>query len=733
MKKITSIILTVCIVVSTIPCVFAVNEEREDKIHKIKKLPDGNATIEYIPSEELRNDIEVDDDTPYINTREEHTEDDISLAAVSNNHSTIWNEIMSKQFGDEYFRPYSLKNGESVDDYTNKLRIRETDLSLPGRNGLDLNIRRVYNNQKYWTNYAASKTSAFKFPAVFRLYKFNSSGGKTLNIAFHNDDEFQKYMSKPIYVSDDNFSTYTRNDKTFVLFHDVYQRKSDSGIKLTYDSTTSPGRVTYNEDSVYDMVNITVNETMYPIAKQWEYDFPYVSMLTDSFEKDSDSTYVSRIREYSGIFKDIDGVVHTYTANARLKEYRGIYADRPSEFDMTFYPDNNDNFKYNMYYVSRETDSGTVYNMKIFDEFEGITYYLYAEPVFGGMPKARIREIVDDYNNSIRFSYDEKSNLIGVVDSYGREISLSRSGISYHDEASGTDRTVMYRSESLPADSLKNDSVWKNNLVEKLTVTNENGEETVYEGRYSKGYSAMINNAATKLYNGLDSYIDRATYEKLIFDTFEGLNIEKITYPTGTEKHYKYTDLYDLSTKTRIASMIYGVSEEMERNDDKIINKESYNVINNTSLQITRDTDGRVIEKDFYSDNALKCVRINGSYSSSLVKETYSYDNNNNLTGVYKYVDNVGDGTSYKYDYFKRIEEEVSGNYKKIYRYADDNRSKIPTMISYYKKYGGYKYSFDYDVKYTRTENNLKIASSTVVKDNKEIAKQHMSMMKQER
>ena len=58
--------------------------------------------------------------------------------------------MYGKMFGDDYLKPYEKKeDGQKVSGNTNRLVIEETDLTLPGKNGLDVVIKRKYDNQDY--------------------------------------------------------------------------------------------------------------------------------------------------------------------------------------------------------------------------------------------------------------------------------------------------------------------------------------------------------------------------------------------------------------------------------------------------------------------------------------------------------------------------------------------------------------------------------------------------------
>ena len=69
-------------------------------------------------------------------------ENQMSLAAV-NTLDPAWDAAFAEQFGDQYLKPYQAPTDkQSVSGNTGRLTIEETDLTLAGKNGLDVVIKR---------------------------------------------------------------------------------------------------------------------------------------------------------------------------------------------------------------------------------------------------------------------------------------------------------------------------------------------------------------------------------------------------------------------------------------------------------------------------------------------------------------------------------------------------------------------------------------------------------------
>lgn len=77
-------------------------------------------------------------------------EETASLYSSEEELNQTWKTLYTEQFGDSYLDVYAqTKNNQRISGNTNRLAIEETDLSLPGKNGLDLVIKRRHDNQRY--------------------------------------------------------------------------------------------------------------------------------------------------------------------------------------------------------------------------------------------------------------------------------------------------------------------------------------------------------------------------------------------------------------------------------------------------------------------------------------------------------------------------------------------------------------------------------------------------------
>lgn len=124
-----------------------------------------------------------------------------------------WKETFAMQFGDSYIKPYEKReDGQTVTGNTNRLVIEETDLSLAGKNGLDVVLKRRHDNQDYNIMYSAYNTNTYgetRIPTYIRAFK-NARTNKKIYIAFYTKDDFYAYMGDGCYLDNiDNLNLST--------------------------------------------------------------------------------------------------------------------------------------------------------------------------------------------------------------------------------------------------------------------------------------------------------------------------------------------------------------------------------------------------------------------------------------------------------------------------------------------------------------------------------------------
>lgn len=155
--------------------------------------------VEYEPivhTEEIEGDFNFDDEEILEATDVKNSNIAMPMA-LRTSSDDVWDNIYSRVFGDDYLRPYEKnKDGQRVSGNTNRLVIEETDLALPGKNGLDLKITRRHDNQEYPFYYSYYYDSSYQdvyYSRYVHAFK-NTTTNKIIYVAFFTDDEMYTYM-----------------------------------------------------------------------------------------------------------------------------------------------------------------------------------------------------------------------------------------------------------------------------------------------------------------------------------------------------------------------------------------------------------------------------------------------------------------------------------------------------------------------------------------------------------
>ena len=226
MNKVISILLTVSLLISSSITVFAENtsissdgevnipwnlenvgtSEDVSPVEIGEVLSEDNPeqtyeSIEYEPiihEETVENMFEFPEDSENLIPVEIPEPGDTSLFSLDSSDSSMWKSMYGKMFGDDYLKPYEKKeDGQKVSGNTNRLVIEETDLTLPGKNGLDVVIKRKYDNQDYneaYSYYRDYNDDGSNYYYDVRHYRYiygftNTTTNTTLYVAFLSEDQ----------------------------------------------------------------------------------------------------------------------------------------------------------------------------------------------------------------------------------------------------------------------------------------------------------------------------------------------------------------------------------------------------------------------------------------------------------------------------------------------------------------------------------------------------------------
>lgn len=701
MKKIISIVLILTMLVSCIPA-YAQNENDSHQI------PDDLPwEIENIGSSDITSPISIgevysdENDESITNTNEyepivhEESTDNmfefpeenenlmpvekpgfggISLFSVDSEDSSMWKSMYGKMFGDDYLKPYERKeDGEKVTGNTNRLVIEETDLSLPGKNGLDLVLKRKYDNQDYNEAYSyyrdyKSDGSNFYHDVVYDRYIYafkNTTTKETLYVGFLSKDQMYTYMYNGCHIkklNERSLKNWNHNGTTIKYYDfenvDFYITEDSSYDWYEYDNSIAmiPATERYEDETNNSIYSRKILNNNGYIGSDWNLLLPEAYLYRYNRETTDKTSYKRYDEEYVGAFRDINGNVYTLEGSGTYKKYKdGV---TPSTYTSSFYPDNNKSLYFvNMYQPKTLYDNGPEYNFVIYDG-DKLTYYLYdSGATYGNAPKSVHRMYIiaveDEYGNQIRYEYgDNYGKITKIIDTYGREININKiengTQISYYDDLSQENKTITYKAETLPASELDNDSPLKPKEVRRFTVTNQEGEKTIYDAREAEVLNYYYSSRSGDMTSAADP-------QEEDIELSWGYNIERIIYPTGAESRYRYKCIYPINYYAKVRSGVYAVDASYDIVNGKEENKKEYS-LKNAGMKITQTCTNNAADTksilEYNDEGLLSSVNITPQSKTTPYKKIeYTYSSHNNPTKIVTNENGTKNTITYSYSF----------------------------------------------------------------------------------
>ena len=417
-------------------------------------------------------------------------------------HSSIEKE------GSKYEAPFNQPEGE-VDTTNGSVNTKVTDLSLPGKNGLDLNIYRFHNSYDSGVNFEFRESNR-KHPAYLGVpYTYTYNGvTNTIYIGYEREEDIQETITantesiiEPRY--DDNNVRYRRYEEV----------RSGKNLKLTWDKTTAPKTLWLSK---WRQFAYSGSNGSFSIGNAWYITIPYIKSRDCVSSNNSGKIFT---REYMELATD-DGLKQTLT-------YSYDYdpdADDGELYSLREIHVMNDNSRYTAEYTGDSiTDSrGFTYNLMIKD-LDGKTFYFYSQNFFSGTD-AEIKAVGDRFGNVIL--YNKTTDGWRITDTYGRIVEISKNGIVVN--AGGKIKCIDYSFETIidretnPYDYYKTFNTYKF-IVKEYTGENRSGEVKKTEYCMKKKTMGMS-----------DNYYEAAI---LLIP-----HITEIKYPTNAQKQYTYED-----------------------------------------------------------------------------------------------------------------------------------------------------------------------------------------------
>ncbi|WHH58413.1 RHS repeat-associated core domain-containing protein [Petroclostridium sp. X23] len=427
--------------------------------------------------------------------------------------------------------PFEQNNDieEHIDPLTGDLQIKQTDLHLPGKNGLDLDITRFYSS---------SQSNTFE-TCVNRAPNTNSKSGYYVS----------GYIRYDIWENGQYIYGFTDTYTDEEYFQDEYSalQKANgyNNLPVTwefdYPEAGYDCRIEYINFSVhyaypyYDytdgLYDQKADDRFFGIGKGWAFDFPYIEAGWDS-----------EALSWSAGYK----YLHFGSA--------GVW-----QFSMGSSPSNL--LDYPLTDMVLTTDPGTYSNGQMSSSYvltkkEGKKYYFGID--------GRLLGIKDRFGNEIKFQHYIRilrtPTINKIIDSVGREINItynrdSSVNITVTDATNPqNNKQIIYYKQSILGHSSR---------FALTKVTDALGRNTLYEYNYHEQEGA------------------RSSLLKRNFSTMEIVDypacLSKITYPTGGKSYYNYQK-YQKNCGSEGAMEFYKVIERYDavKENEQKLNQRSF-------------------------------------------------------------------------------------------------------------------------------------------------------------
>lgn len=665
--------------------------------------------VEIISEDEIQQYIE---DLEKENNKDQKTQtksnDGIALFSSSSETASLWRISLLEQFSEEYLMPLREREGEQVIGNTNRLVYRAVDLSLEGKNGLDLNVVRRLDNQNFERMHYIREGSSGERGVVLYIYAFRRQDtGEQINIGFYSKDEFYLYMSEGAYVPEFPEEPITADGYTFYDFEEMRWRKTfkEGYIFIEPISDEMLDYAGVYRKTIYSIVTRRLTTGRNDIGAGWKYELPAIDIFEDEYSRKDYDNYDSYYIDRSGIFRDINGQVHSFTSYLTYRNYGAGDIRRYLEsFDSE-----DENISYESFYEYQQLEPyGIEYNITAYDKDSGLKYYMYSSRrTISDEPSGRVAAIVDEFGNAIRYEYNNEGGALSkIIDTYNREI-LFDNGISYKDPESGETKRIDYKVETLDPSALENGSLLSGKDVLKLTVTNEAGEQTVYESRKTEGTASFTG------YEMGNFQKARSLYEKTVTTTM-GYNLERIVFPDGKQTHYEYSYFYHAMPETRVQKAIFVLSKRYDIEEGEQKNCVEYEFEEGHEHSITGvRADGRKNVVEFDAEGKRTSDYIYSKADEFLKGETYTYGVYDRVSMIRSSLGAMDNTTNYTYSSRYRVSSEYDDWKKTNYTYSE--LGNVPSKTAYsYKK--SISYIDDFSIQTTKLEGTGKVEYEKVIK-----------------
>lgn len=625
------------------------------------------------------------------------TSDALSILQIS--------QDIKNEYGSDYTAPFNVERvSEGVSEGTGAVEIKETDLTLPGKNGLDFKLIRRFNSQSINKSYSWDEGPK-DIRQLSRWYKYTfymlgqPNVQKYFYLPFATEEELLNSEIRDSFVA--SYTSCMSYERQYVNYYSdlLPTYANEQTVLVTRDKSSPPLYVTSNTYWTYDVSGKAEKAIGYnwnTICPKMDdrYIYSYSNKLSDGRVSATDRT--------RGIFEDEHGKIFEY-----LYEYYHIdntYAavNQPNSTEYILYIDNPNS--------TVTHDLGFTYRFRI-EHKSGKNYY------FGTTGK--ILAIIDKYGNHMLYTHNTTNGSYTVTDTMGRIINITNTGCTVTD--GNKTYTVAYN-KSVDYGDYDTYNHFITDDIYMLTVTKSKLEDGVQK-----------QSDTTKYYMNAKEILPRdaaGTGRYLQYARAEAYNVYKIEYPSNYTVEYDYEkDSAYYFYRTRGDSLkaeIYLVTERRVYENGTLKNKTMYS---HNMLGIGMP-DSECNDSNFknehtvtYSDSDLSVKQVFNKYGQK-TSETRSYSG-------YKYEETYG----YKWQNENQAGAPLIMLKRKFYNGTTahpldtyynygDNRNLLSETEGYTNT--TYTYSDAYSIPLTQTynkdANTTVVITNTLTEDGKSIA-----------
>ena len=598
-----------------------------------------------------------------------------------------------EQYGADYETPF-IAPGGNVSLSDGNVNINEVDMSLPGRNGMDVNIRRTHYVNGGPVSYSGTRVfarggSVQTSPMYVFTYVLNGNS-KTIYVAFDKEED----LVDSFYAESSKLNTI-ETDAIGKKYYKYSTIKDTSGVLFTRDKSKAAVKMSEVPNEFY---TTTVHATDIEIGYGWYVSMPQLTLVNKS-EQASDM-------KYKYLFKDENGQTMNFSyLKEESKDSGWIY--KPGSCKVS---DSDSQYTAQVYDELQTHSLGFNYDITITDG-EGKTYYYEQTLKTYFLPAA----IIDRYGNAVRYTSNADGSVT-IVDTYGRNIHVSQAGITVSN--GNFTKSVEYSLSRVNSDR---DPYGLLDCYSKYILNVKKYNGVSYET------TEYVSHKSTMLFvrSGEVSYYDK---------------IEKVTFPTNASVEYEY------ETVPTVKKFASSIGANVVSHCDYHINKEK--VYEDGSEKYERTYSFEQASQKSYVDNKERSVTVEDTYDDGSKKSmTYSYDYAGRLFEKSGQIEGKKYTEEYKYSYTSQnllssIPEENMLKCRKAYlkstittydnnmvniAYNEYNSRNLPTYTMNGELESLYTYDNNYGIllskEYQKDSNTKMKVSNTITADGKSILK----------